>query len=168
LICDSNIVGLLGFPEYDPRYFNAGVTNTVVAIVRAMSGSAVMQSGNGTNMAFRYQMTVENVPWNSIGYYSTNFNDYSGVPSYWLDPDWITRSNRWAQAQYLTNSLHEVRLKFAWPVFPNGNVGPNRQSYRTLVSSFLWMTNNALNSYPLWFFQPQLYTTNIYNVSRLN
>lgn len=167
---DANIIGLLSFPEYDPREYNGTppnqlmVTNTVTAIVRAMSGSAAMQSGTGTNMAFRYQMTVENVPWNSIGYYSIDYGDYAQG-----SPDWTNRYLRALESQYLTNSLHEVRLRFAWPVLPNGTVGPNRLTLRTLIGSYLWQSNNLsdANMPTLWFFQPQLYTTNSYNTNWL-
>jgi hypothetical protein len=156
---DMNIIGLLSFPEYDVRYFNANnvlLTNEVTAIVRAMTGSAIAQSGAGTNMAFRYQLTVENVPWNSIAYDSTNWapplSPYAAGT-----PDYIIRSNRWWEAPLLTNNLHELRLKFAWPYLPNNTIGPGRQTYRSLVSSHLLVTHN----FDLWFFQPQTYTNNI-------
>jgi hypothetical protein len=164
---DSNIVGLLSTPEYDPRIpliGNLVVTNTVTAIIRAMSGSAIEQTGAYTNMAFRYQLTVENVPWNSIASDSINFSNVNYVAN---TPDWIIRSNRWREAPFLTNSLHELRLKFAWPVIlnPDGTVayvGPNRQTYRSLVSSHLAMSNFVSGPFigSLWFFQPQYYTNN--------
>jgi hypothetical protein len=153
---DMNIIGLLSFPEYDFRFTNAsGIPyyTQVTAIVRAMTGSAVQQNGANTNTAFRYQLTVENAPWNSIAIDSTNYAAYALG-----SPDWIIRTNRYAELPFLTNNLRELRLKFAWPVLPNGNIGPGRQTYRTLISSHLLVTNN----YDLWFFQPQSYTNNIY------
>ncbi len=161
---DMNIIGLLSTPEYDARFPAPGQTNEVVAIVRAMTGSAIQQNGANSAMAFRYQLTVENVPWNSIAYDSTNWNNhppYNISPYAAGSPDCIIRSNRWLEVSYLTNNLREVRLKFAWPVLPNGNVGPGRQTYRSLISSHLWFTNSFLTTF--WFFQPQSYTTNILN-----
>jgi type II secretory pathway pseudopilin PulG len=158
---DSNIIGLLSTPEYDPRDFTGNVmtTNVVTAIVRAMSGSAIQQNGANSLTAFRYQLTVENVPWNSISYDSTNFNFYNQNT-----PDYTNRYNRWLELAYLTNNLRELRLKFAWPVIllQNGNIasiGPGRQTYRSLISSHL----GESSPYGLWFFQPQTYTTNIYS-----
>jgi hypothetical protein len=151
---DMNIIGLLSTPEYDFRLVPQAQTNTVSAIVRAMSGSAVEQNGQNSAMAFRYQVTVENVPWNSIASDSIAYNNYlSG------SPDYIIRYNRSLEVPYLTNNLHEVRLKFAWPVLPNGTIGPNRQTYRTLVSSHLFFINLFQTTF--WFFQPQVYTNNI-------
>jgi hypothetical protein len=161
---DMNIIGLLSTPEYDFRNTNTGgllITNQVTAIVRAMTGSAIQQNGANSATAFRYQLTVENVPWNSIAYDSTNW--YNNPPNNYSpytpgSPDYIIRSNRWLEVPYLTNNLRELRLKFAWPVLPNGNIGPGRQTYRSLISSHLLVTNN----YDLWFFQPLTYTNNIY------
>jgi hypothetical protein len=154
---DMNIIGFLSTPEYDPRLTTVAgflITNQVTAIVHAMTGSLVQQNGANSAMAFRYQLTVENVPWNSIAYDSTNWANY---PPYTANnPDYIIRSNRWLEVPYLTNNLREVRLKFAWPVFPNGNIGPGRQTYRSLISSHLWFTNILGTTY--WFFQPQSYT----------
>jgi type II secretory pathway pseudopilin PulG len=158
---DMNIIGLLSTPEYDARILNQ--TNGVGAIVRAMTGSAIQQNGANSVMAFRYQLTVENVPWNSIAYDSTNWNNtpYNISPYASNSPDYIIRSNRWWEVQYLTNNLREVRLKFAWPVLPNGNIGPGRQTYRSLISSHLWYTN-MFGNFTNWFFQPQFYTTNMF------
>jgi prepilin-type N-terminal cleavage/methylation domain-containing protein len=138
LYCDSNIVGLLSTPEFDYR-INAGVTNVVTAIVRAMSGSAVGQTGPNAQMAFRYQMTVENMPWNF------NFFAPGGSPYY-------TANNSPDYMNYISSSLHELRLRFAWPVLPNGNVGPNRQTFRTSISGHL-----STNAYPYCYFQPSTY-----------
>ena len=94
---------------------------------------------------------------NSIQLDSTNLNGY---PAGSLD--WTIRSNRWIAAQFLTNNLREVRLKFAWPVIalPNTNIiGPGRQTYRSLISSHL-LANPTLIP-PLWFFQPLSYTNNL-------
>jgi type II secretory pathway pseudopilin PulG len=164
LSTDMYIIGLLSTPEYDVRNTNlAGlmITNKVTAIVRAMTGSAIQQNGANSAMAFRYQLTVENVPWNSISPDSTNY------PAYPINsPDWITRFNRSNELQYLTNNLRELRLKFAWPVIelPDGTIqkiggaSASPQTYRSLISSHLLVTNN----YGFWFFQPQTYTNNIY------
>jgi hypothetical protein len=149
LYYDMNIIGLLSTPEYDPRLALNQNCQTI-AIVRAMTGSAVQQNGANSATAFRYQLTVENTPWVST---ASDLSIY--VPGSF---GWLIQSNRNNELQYLTNSLHDLRLKFAWPVLPNGNIGPFRQTYRTLVSSHLLGLSNGYNP-TLWFFQPQTYTT---------
>jgi hypothetical protein len=165
---DMNIIGFLSTPEYDARFPNPGQTNLVSAVVRAMTGSAIQQNGANINTAFRYQLTVENTPWNSIAYDSTNwYNDppINYCPYAVNSADYIIRSNRWWELAYLTNNLHEVRLKFAWPVLPNGNTGPGRQTYRSLVSGHLLLTTFYFNGNLMtnWFFQRQSYTNYTYS-----
>lgn len=145
---DMAIIGWLSTPEYDHR-LPPGQTNQVTAIVRAMSGSAVEQTGAYTNMAFRYQLTVEIVPWDwNYGLPPAYVPGSAPVPTSSSTPAYTPD-----QINFMAGSLHEVRLKFAWPVLPNGSNGPGHQTYRSLISSHL-----STNNYPLWFFQPQTYT----------
>lgn len=141
---DMAIIGLLSTPEFTPT--NAGISNYVVATVRAMSGSSIQQNGANSATAFRYQLVAEIDPWNFQTGYPTPFN---------YTPD---------QMNYLYSSMHELRLRFAWPVIVGANgytiqsLGPNRQTYRTLVNSHLMMTNTVNTS--LWFFQPGTFSNN--------
>lgn len=134
---DMAILGWLTTPEVDPIRL-PNTTNQVVAIVRAMSGSAMQQNAANAATAFRYQLSVEIDPWNytppNYGY--TPYNPYNGA----------------AEMNFMAGNLHEMRLRFAWPVLPNGSIGPNRQTYRTLINSH--MTND--NGW--WFFLPQTYS----------
>jgi len=152
---DLMIVGLLSTPECDLRIPNQ--TNIVTAIVRAMSGSATEQGGANSLTAFRYMLTVENLPWNyyGTGQYYENINT----------PNPVYGGNR---MNYLQANLRELRLKFAWPVhlLPSGaiqSIGQGRQTYRTLIASHLSESNSF--SPTLWFYAPQSYTnaTNIAN-----
>ncbi len=146
---DMAIIGYLSTPECDPRSISPypGMTNNVTAIVRAMSGSALQQSGANAVMAFRYQMTVEIAPWN----YAT--------PGYATNVAASASTNYLNYMGYMAANLYEIRLRFAWPVLPNGSVGPNRLTYRSLVGSHLLITNvygNNPNTY-WYFFQPQTF-----------
>jgi len=149
---DMNIIGLLSTPEFDIRPSFAGQSNGVTAIVHAMTGSAIQQNGANTNTAFRYQLTVEIDPWN-----------YSWNPTGYTTPNYLPASitaNPSTLAAYMSNmaaGLYEIRLKFAWPVFPNGSIGPGRQTYRSQISSHL-STNLFTNNPPLWFFQPKTFS----------
>jgi type II secretory pathway pseudopilin PulG len=136
---DMNIIGLLCTPELDLRPTFGSQTNYVAAVVRAMTGSAVQQNGANAATAFRYLLTVEIDSWN---YTPAGYPFASYVP---FSPD---------QMNYMASCLHEVRLRFAWPYFPNGNIGPGRQTYRSVISSHLTNYNN--NGF--WFFQPNSYS----------
>jgi hypothetical protein len=157
LVNDSNIIGLLTTPEFDPR-LTLGVTNQVTAIVRAMTGSAIDQGGSNAATAFRYALTVEVVPWTI----PTNPPTSSDSGQFLYESNLNYQAT--IQAAYLTNSLHEVRLKFNWPVIETGTtniIGPNTQTYRTMVSGFLNLTN--FGAATCWFFEPNAYSINYLN-----
>ncbi len=164
LTSDMMILGLLCTPEYDtnrsttgPPSVGPGITNSVTAIIRAMSGSAVQLSGVYTNLTFRYQLNVENAPWNFFTGYNPLLN-----PNLNIIP-LPTGNQPNVFTTCMTSMLHEVRLKFSWPVLPNGALGDGRRTYRTVISSHLLIdtTNNIYNSAPLYFFEPQSYTNNL-------
>ncbi len=149
------ILGLLTTPEIYPPVYGAGV-NFVTARIRGLTGAATEQNGSNVLSSFRYYMNVEVVPFNSISPASTDFTDYNPTN----DPfDYNPRFERAAEAPYLVNNLYDVRLKFSWPVRPNGSAGPNRQAYRSLVSAHLTFLTNGPTAY--WFFQPNNYSTNL-------
>jgi type II secretory pathway pseudopilin PulG len=179
----AEIIGLLstpqnsyGLPSFESNYFVTSAT------IRALSGPATSQQ-NGTNsglssfMAFTYKMEVFVSPFNNFAPDTTNWAIYPQGSS-----DCIIRSNRWLAANpgagatvvippspYLATgvgalqyNLFDVRLRFSWPVLANGtngNVGPGRQTYRTLVSS--QMAYAQANYVGGWFFQPQSFA-NVY------
>jgi hypothetical protein len=152
---DMNIVGLLSLPENDNRKqapagfpLLDGYTNSVMAVVRAMSGSALQQNGANSLTAFRYQINVENAPWYYNAFYTPLF----------------TPVNTNNYVNFVSSMAHEVRLKFSWPLYelPNGTIqklGEGRQTYRTVIGGHLYLTNSWGN-YSLCFFQPGNYTTN--------
>ncbi len=125
------IVGLLGHPKYLP--LNGGfVSNYVVAYVRSLSGPAsekVPQSDASVkDLAFRYRFVSEVVP----------------VPQ---------ASTNTPYANILRGNLHEVRLLFRWPLFPNGNTGNGRQVYRTQVGGQHLSVDHPTGQ-SLYFFEP--------------
>ena len=56
----------------------------------------------------------------------------------------------------LTNSQWELRLRFFWPLLPNGNYGSGRQTFRATIAGQLVSTNLTLPK--LYFYQPQTFT----------
>jgi hypothetical protein len=59
--------------------------------------------------------------------------------------------------QQLAANLHELRLTFLWPQLPNGNLGPGRQTFRTMVAGQLVQTTNV-SGMPVYFYQSQSFT----------
>ena len=121
------ILGLLSTPSVGGSSMNAQI--------RGLTGVATEQSGSNALTAFSYSMNVEIIPFVTFA-----SNEVGSA----------------AEGEHLSTNLYELRLKFSWPVRPNGTVGPGRQSYRTMVSGQL--VENTNNGPPLWFFQPNTYT----------
>lgn len=128
------IVGLLSTPSvcyYDkPQPGWVAITNIYVsANVRAMNGVAVdkqpQRNPDVLLNAFSYKLISEVVP-------CTNM---------------ITGT--------LQTDLYELRLTFRWPLLPNGNTGPRRQTFRTLVGGHLVMT--VTNGFAYFHFNPTTY-----------
>jgi type II secretory pathway pseudopilin PulG len=136
------IVGLLSTPQVTGDY-----SNRVVAYVRALSGAATekfpQDNASVKDLAFNYRIITEIVPVQTapIPVPDTNSVNYA------------TDLANFTYRQSLTNNLREVRLRFLWPLFPNGSSGNGRQTYRSLAGGA--MTNDG----PFWFFQPAAYAT---------
>lgn len=155
LLTGERIIGLLSMPKYfptdDPLVF---ITNEISARVHALSGAAVEQGTNSRDLGFAYQLKVENVPFSYFAFptiaHSTNDNS----------PENLARSNRFYEVKNMatyfadTNAnVHELRISLNWPLRADGVGGPNRQQFRSLISSRQVVTNIAGTN--MWFFLPQ-------------
>jgi type II secretory pathway pseudopilin PulG len=132
------MIGLLSTPKYVPSPFLVlKTTNTVTAMVRAITGSAIEKPPSAADIVFRYQMIPEVIPL---------------VPT----PPVLTNAmttNQLAQLASLERNAYELRLYFRWPILPNGDLGNKRRTLRAIVSGQLVRDTNA----PLFFFQPASY-----------
>jgi prepilin-type N-terminal cleavage/methylation domain-containing protein len=142
----ARIVGLLSTPEYTDNFgnptnnlFSGGYSNHVVAYVRSISGPAVEKPPQDNQIiqadSFGYRVLCVNAP---VAVDTNIFN----LPA--------------AQQLYnrqLAANLHELRLTFLWPQLPNGNLGPGRQTFRTLVAGGQIVQTN--NGQRLYFYQSQ-------------
>lgn len=154
------IIGLLSTPKYVfPQPLSPGpsafTSNYVFAYVRALSGPAVekapQQNAIVRDLAFRYRLLSEIVPYRN---WTTNWVDYQYAQTSGLATnEVIARSNYWQTARMLENNLHEVRLIFRWPLKGNGDIGNQRQVFRTLVGGTL--TNEA--GTPRWLLRSGTY-----------
>lgn len=157
----SNVIGLISIPKY---FFdlntNSFRSNFTTADFRAMSSPLIDQGTNQSSrdFAFTYRLFPQIIPYSQHDSEWTNFSSAS------LTPVQVTnRQVAFAETINLRNNLHEMRLRFEWPVLPvrNGDTGNKRQVFRTLASGSLLHTNEGkAGTTELWFIQPQAYSTN--------
>jgi type II secretory pathway pseudopilin PulG len=172
----SEIIGLLSTPQnnYSAPDFTSNYFDTI-ATVRALSGPATEQNGLNSVIAFTYQMEVMITPFNSFALPSVTPNLaldsnqavmalYRNVEAYTNAalpqaslPIQPYRQAFMAAPGALSYNLFDVRLRFSWPVLPNGGVGPGHQTYRTLIGSPLIQAQATEDGVSGYFFQPQLF-----------
>ncbi len=157
----ANIIGLLSTPEYiadspangfppvpDRFYFNGTgcYSNHVIAYVRSISGLAAEKPPQASDsIMFQDTLTYRLFCVNAPTPVDTNI--------YNLPPD------QKAYALALAGNQRELRLTFLWPQYPNGKLGPGRQTFRATVAGQLSPTNyyNWPNQW-LYFYQSQSFT----------
>jgi hypothetical protein len=157
----TRIIGLLSTPRLisPPPFGRTGViqSNYLVAYVRGMSGPAVEKfpQDNPEILAntFTYRMIVENVDYLPQDPESTDFGAVTNVL------DVLARRNNAQRTRTLQNNSHDIRLTFRWPVYPNGDTGNERQTFRiftggTMAKYFDFYATDQ----PLYFLQPTVYT----------
>jgi hypothetical protein len=132
------MVGLLSTPKYVPDPFHPQrTTNTVTAVVRAITGSAIEKPPAPTDIVFRYEMIPEVVPLIPIPPLLTN----------------SMSTNQLAHWANLARNAYEIRLLFRWPVLPKGELGSKRRTLRAMISGQLVRDTNEA----FYFFQPASY-----------
>jgi|GEM_PF-204191 len=97
-----------------------------------------------TNLFYQYPLWPAGQPYpsNSTVFYNWMYWTYDG-PGVVSGPPVLPpgETNLWSMApQYnleLSLNLRELRLTFEWPQLPNGNLGPGRETFRTLVAGKL-------------------------------
>lgn len=131
----SYVVGLLGRPKLQSVGTDLVRSNHVVVLMRAITGAATekypQKNNSVLDLGLNYRLVVEvhNVPVINSG----------------------SRYHRDLRA-----NLHEVRLKYAWPVFlPSQRIGNGRQTFRSQASGQLLPID--VNGHPLYFFNPAAY-----------
>jgi prepilin-type N-terminal cleavage/methylation domain-containing protein len=147
----ERIIGLLSVPKYEGELPNR-ITNTVTAQVRGLSGAAVEQGKANPDFSFDYLLTSEIVSFEGgqVPVLSTNFMERRLPPL--TAAEIAERQAKWLQVKSREKNTSEVRLIFRWPLLPNGQTGPGRQSFRALA------IGNRVNINNLLFFQPQSFT----------
>jgi type II secretory pathway pseudopilin PulG len=166
----AHIVGLLSMPKLMDLTTRAPLpsyalppyqSNYVVAYVRAFSGAAVdnVPQTNATILsdAFVYRMIVENFPYVPV---DTNaFCLECAATNGLTTAQMADRTNLAHTVWMLQTNLEDFRLRFRWPVLPNGTI-PNYGllTFRSMASGQLLITNDPdAPAQPLFFVQPSTY-----------
>lgn len=140
LTTGARIVGLLSTPQITDISGRGFASNSIVAQVRAISGSAAEKfpQDNQTVLdeSFGYRLIAENA--------STPMN-------------WSTNTVDQRMAAAFQANLRQVRLLFRWPLLPNGNAGTGRQTFRADVGGTVQAVSSAPPKPTLYFFQPSSY-----------
>ena len=194
----SNIVSLLSTPEYVDAFtantvgkplasfVQGGVSNHIVAYVRAISGLAAEKAPQDNQImqgdAFTYRLFAANAPMPmALPPVWTNTTYGVNATVYWQYKQWMAvtpiatspidepgnepagvtnwiRSNPYADQ--LALNQRELRLRFAWPQLPNGALAANFRfiNFRTTIGGALLATNDLSTGRLLYFYQPQSYT----------
>ena len=103
------------------------------------------------DLSFRYRLIPEINQFNDWNLNWVNFNE-PGLTTNEI----VIRSNAWRKAQGKQANLNEIRLLFRWPIATRGNVGNQRQVFRTMASGQLLSTNHR--GMPIWLMQSSTYT----------
>ena len=153
------IVGLLSVPKYE-REGSVWLTNSVVAYVRAFSGSAADKPDGARtratkDIAFGYRLTTEVVPYNPLSRALTN-NMMKGLTD-------LDRTNRYElrrRAVNMEGNFHEIRLTMEWPLYPTPDglfsVGGRRKVLATIAPGSMVSTNIPKLG-PLYWIEPSIF-----------
>lgn len=142
----QRLLGLLSSPR---SVTGTGVSNTV-SWMRAINSTAIDLDPEARDVAFRYQVITEIIPY--LGYPPSLTNG--------MNTNFLARLN------HLQTGLHEVRVTLRWPLYqgltsnPDSvRVGSKRRTFRTLVAGSLqyYPTNVAGDQRMVYYFQPSTY-----------
>jgi hypothetical protein len=148
-----NIIGLLSTPKWTQDSKGFFRSNYVQADFRAITGSPMDQGTSQTSkdFAFTYRIFPEIVPFGVADGSLTNWNTNNITLA--------DKTARFTYATYVTNlqpNLNEIRLRFRWPILPNGQTGPGNQIFRSVVGGAIRSTNFYA---PMYYFQPQTFVS---------
>jgi prepilin-type N-terminal cleavage/methylation domain-containing protein len=152
----ATIIGLLSTPKWEMLSSGAVTTyrsNYLVAYVRAFSGAEVTKvpQTNTTILgdAFIYRMIVENFPYVPV---DTNSFCLNCPATNGLTPAQMSdRTNLQYAQEILQTNLHDLRLRFRYPVLPSGEI----PSYG--LATFRELASGQMTNYPYDLPQNYLY-----------
>ena len=178
----EHIIGLLSTPKWTPIPADSGVpmnpyiginsqyqSNYMVCYARAFSGAAVDKAPQ-TNKSilgdsFIYRMIVENFPYAPVDTNAFCQNCIAAQATNGMSPAqlaaWLAnRKNLMSAVWTLQADTHDFRLRFRWPVLPNGSI-PNAglATFRAMADGELVFSNDVTQQ-PQYFVRASTYVTN--------
>ncbi len=142
----ANIIGLLSMPKYIPQIPPAApgnyFSNYTTADFRGLTADAVDQgmSPSSQDFAFKYRLYCEVMPHAAYAYNDPSWLNFTAPGTTTnVNPNLIANN----PAINLQNNFYQMRLRFRWPILPNGQVANGRLVFRTSVSGMI--TNNIVN-----------------------
>lgn len=164
----ARIIGLLSTPKTIPAFVppppaDGFQSNYMICYARSFSGSAVDKVPQSNPVilgdSFIYRMIVENFPGAPV---DTNGICMDCVYTNGLTPSQMeARKNDLNTQWLLLANTHDFRLRFRWPVLPNGRVLDYAATFRNVVDGIMVETNDPLSALqPLYFVQASTFQTN--------
>jgi hypothetical protein len=177
-----------GGPPMSDIFKQSFASNHVVAYVRSISGLAAEKPPQPSDSllfqdTLTYRLFCVNAPmasyppplWVAQAYNEGDTVSYilNGQTTYWQavsagqpssppqpgdEPSYSVRWVRKAYLEQLARNLRELRLTFLWPQYPNGKLGPGRQTFRATIAGQLTPTNYYDSGEWLYFYQSQSFT----------
>jgi len=154
-LTNSHVIGLLSTPEYTPPIYGRRSPATTSSRISAPSAGLPWTAAptRPPGICLCLPRHPANCPFGaSFDFNSTNYNQTGLTPA-----DQLARLNNYNFARDLQTNLYDVRLRFQWPLLPNGTVGVGRQTYRTLASGQMTRYTNVLFGVWSYFIQPQFF-----------
>jgi len=140
-----HIVGLLSTPKIEVLPNGASRSNSVTARVRAISGVASEKGKQSEELAFRYHLVSEVLPFTAR---PSGANAASSIDDL-------------RHSLSLFRNLYEIRLTLRWPLYQRGTTwetGRGRKTFRTLVSGELRGFGPVNSPNYLYFFEPNTFS----------
>ncbi|HEY1790832.1 MAG TPA: type II secretion system protein [Verrucomicrobiae bacterium] len=180
-----------------PSLFFGGISNHIVAYCYSISGPAIEKPPQDNQIlqqdSFGYHLFCVNAPaaidtnlfflgtgpWSDTKAYSLGYMAFYNW-MYWTYAGTVAASgnlpgttNLWQMSPNYSLeqalNLHELRLTFEWPALAKGNVGPGRETFRTLMAgqlthqpqlffNFGSPVNSVWYNSNLWCYLPETFT----------
>jgi hypothetical protein len=163
----ANIIGVLSTPKYihDQLLANRFYSNAITADFRAISGPATDQGRDPSSVdfAFKYRVNVEIVPYgDNFTAFDTSWTNFTANGIAQGTPEYNWRFNNFALDAFMHPNFNFIRLRFLWPILPNGKTGTGRQVFRSAGGSLVpvQLFAGRAPTPPGYFMQSGTYTNN--------
>jgi len=164
----ERIIGLLSTPKTIPAFIPPAnqpyQSNYMICYARSFSGSAVDKVPQSNPVilgdSFIYRMIVENFPSTPVDTNEICLDCVftNGLTKAQMD----ARVDERKRQELMLANTHDFRLRFRWPVLPNGRVLDYAATFRSTVDGAMFeMVDPINNQQPLYFVQASTFTNSV-------